>query len=334
MPAIAIPAAISAGGSIFGGIMQGRSAKKAAQTQYDAALKAGGIVQDAVNQYSPQLVDAASMMGDQVMNAGEFAAGQAENAAVQGNATLADLYKQFSGAISPYQQQGQQGLNSLASLLQTGPGEVNLEQDPGYQFRLQEGMKALERSAAARGGSQGGAAAKSLARFSQGLASQEYQNAFNRSRSDYTTQIAGLSSLANFGQVANQQNLYANTAYGQGVSNNLFRGAEYAGNARMGTTQWAGQAYLNGVGQNVNNNINAAQSRAEYLTGGANARAAGQIAGGNATANMITNLANIGGWAAGKYFGNRAPGTNLSNLPMTRGDRNLEIAMMQFPKVG
>jgi len=55
-----------------------------------------------------------------------------------------------------------------------------MEQDPGYAFRLAEGQKAIERSTAARGGLQSGAALKAAARFGQEMGSQEYQNAFNR----------------------------------------------------------------------------------------------------------------------------------------------------------
>ena len=54
------------------------------------------------------------------------------------------------------------------------------EQDPGYQFRLQQGEQALNRSAAARGGRLGGAQLKALSDYSQGLASQEFGNFANR----------------------------------------------------------------------------------------------------------------------------------------------------------
>jgi hypothetical protein len=53
-------------------------------------------------------------------------------------------------------------------------------QDPGYQFRLKEGMQGLERSAAARGGLLSGGTLKGIQRYGQDMASQEYQNAFNR----------------------------------------------------------------------------------------------------------------------------------------------------------
>jgi len=56
----------------------------------------------------------------------------------------------------------------------------NLEQDPGYLFRLNEGTKALDRSASARGNLFSGAAGKALTRFNQDFASNEFQNAWAR----------------------------------------------------------------------------------------------------------------------------------------------------------
>jgi hypothetical protein len=61
----------------------------------------------------------------------------------------------------------------------------DLQVDPGYGFRLSEGLKALERSAAARGGLLSGGTGKALTRYGQEMASQEFGNAFNRSLTQY-----------------------------------------------------------------------------------------------------------------------------------------------------
>ena len=74
------------------------------------------------------------------------------------------------------------------------------QQDPGYAFRLSEGMKALERSAAARGGLLSGSTMKGVQRFGQNLASEEYQNAFNRYQVNRANQLDPLSSLMGAGQ--------------------------------------------------------------------------------------------------------------------------------------
>lgn len=107
-------------------------------------------------------------------------------------------------------------------------GSGNVATDPSFQFRLQEGQKALERSAAAKGTLLTGGTAKALTRYAQDYASGEYQNIFNRLFS--TTQLglqaaggaAGVGSTysnnvgannANYG--ANQGNLITGQANSQ-----------------------------------------------------------------------------------------------------------------------
>jgi len=64
-------------------------------------------------------------------------------------------------------------------------GQAALEQDPGYQFRLDQGRKALEQSAAGRGLLRTGGTLKGINAFGQEMASQEYGNVVNRARDAY-----------------------------------------------------------------------------------------------------------------------------------------------------
>ena len=57
-----------------------------------------------------------------------------------------------------------------------------LQTSPGYQFRLAEGLKGIERGAAAKGTLLTGGTLKALTRYGQDYASNEYQNRYNRSR--------------------------------------------------------------------------------------------------------------------------------------------------------
>jgi hypothetical protein len=81
-------------------------------------------------------------------------------------------------------------------------GQADFQQDPGYAFRQAEGMKALERSAAARGGLLSGGTLKGIQRFGQDLASQEYGNAFNRYQIERSARLNPLQSLMGSGQSA------------------------------------------------------------------------------------------------------------------------------------
>lgn len=116
---------------------------------------------------------------------------------------------------------------------------ADYEADPGYAFRLTEGQKALDRSAAARGGLQSGSALKAAARFGQDYASNEYGNAYTRFNTDQSTKFNRLASLAGIGQTANAASAaagqnYANQAGGYAMTNAANQGnaALAAGNAR------------------------------------------------------------------------------------------------------
>lgn len=112
-----------------------------------------------------------------------------------------------------------------------------LEMDPGYQFRLSEGSKAVERSQAARGGLLSGAAAKEMAGYSQGLASQEYGNAYNR-----MSQLAGIG----------QSQVNADNQMGANYAGNASNTITGAGNARASGYVGAGNAMQTALGQGLN----------------------------------------------------------------------------------
>lgn len=71
------------------------------------------------------------------------------------------------------------------------PDREALLSDPGYQARLDAGTKALERSAAAKGWLRTGGHGANLVDYSQGQASQEYGQAFNRGTQAYDRYYQG-----------------------------------------------------------------------------------------------------------------------------------------------
>lgn len=127
------------------------------------------------------------------------------------------MYEEGVARQQPWLQAGQQALNKLIpeATSYTPFGMQQFQADPGYAFRLSEGQKALERSAAARGGLLSGATGKALSRYGQEMGSQEYMNAFNRYQTERAARLNPLQSLAGVGQTA------ANTlgGYGQNYAN-------------------------------------------------------------------------------------------------------------------
>ena len=169
----------------------------------------------------------------------------------QQTALQREMFQQQQQNQAPWLAAGQTALNALTPLATNYQkfGMDQFQQDPGYAFRLSEGQKALDRSAAARGGLISGGALKAAQRYGQDMGSQEYMNAFNRYQTERAAQLQPLQSLAGVGQTA------ANTL-GQAGQNY----ATGAGNA------------LGAYGSNVGN----------LMTSGAAANAAGQVGMANA----------------------------------------------------
>lgn len=141
------------------------------------------------------------------------------------------------------------------------PTVAEMTQDPGFQFRMQEGTKAIERAAAAKGTLVSGGTLKDLQQYAQGLASQEYGNvyarrlgenelAYTRAMNEYlnafnvfnTNQNTGwnrLGYLSNIGYGTAQNQ--ANTATGYGLNLATLYGQQ--GNAQASGIAGAGSAW-------------------------------------------------------------------------------------------
>jgi len=169
---------------------------------------------------------------------------------------------------APFREAGLTAQNKLLGYLGLGEGDgryardfsmADYQADPGYAFRLSEGTKALDRTAAARGGLLSGAALKGAQRYGQDLASQEYQNAFNRYQINRSNQLNPLQSLMGAGQTAVGQDISGGTNYASNVGNALgaFGTGQAsniigAGNARASGYAGMANQFSSGLGQGLN----------------------------------------------------------------------------------
>lgn len=131
----------------------------------------------------------------------------------------------------------------------------NFQQDPGYQFRLNEGLKALQRSAAAKGMANSGATMKAINDYAQGAASQEFNNAYNRYNTDQTNLYNRLAGVSNAGQVS--ANTLANV--GQNTANQISSNMIQGGNAQAAGTMGTANAWstgLNNAAKSIGNSFN------------------------------------------------------------------------------
>ena len=215
-----------------------------------AAIGASGLL----GAYSAN--KAASEQADAATRAAEAQAGASRYAA--------DLQQQqYRENVQRQQPFYEAGVNALPELVQasryTPFGQEQFQADPGYAFRLSEGQKALDRSAAARGGLISGGALKAATRFGQDMGSQEYTNAFNRYQTEREARLGPLRTLTGMGGTT-ASNL---GAAGQTMASNV-------GNAAMAGANATGEGYM----------------------GAANARASGYMGGYNAINSGLTNYLN------------------------------------------
>lgn len=151
----------------------------------------------------------------------------------------------------PFRDVGLRALGKLEGASEYTPFSMSqFQQDPGYTFRMSEGMKGLERSAAARGGLLSGSTLKGIQRFGQDLASQEYTNAFNRYQTERNARLNPLQSLAGVGQTSTSQLVTGGQNYATAAGEAI--GA--AGQARASGYVGGANALTGALGQYLNYN--------------------------------------------------------------------------------
>lgn len=184
-------------------------------------------------------------------NAAKDAANTQAAAARDANAVQWDMYQQQRTDQEPWRQAGVKALGQMESPDFQKTFSLNdFQQDPGYQFRLAEGTKALNAAAAARGMANSGATMKALSNYNQNFASNEYQNAYNRFNNDASTRFNRLSALAGVGQTANNQLASAGSNYANAAGNNMMGAANASSAATMAGANATNQA-ISGFGNSL-----------------------------------------------------------------------------------
>lgn len=195
--------------------------------------------------------------GASVYSAGQAGkAGQEQAAAA--NAAIEEQKRQFGvvqNNLAPYMAAGGSALTDLQSRLPflTSPiqmDEATLQQTPGYQFNMSQGLRAAQNQLTASGLGRSGAAVKAADRFATGLADNTYQTQFNLENTNRTNTYNRLLGLTQVGQNAAAGVSSAGLATGQGVSNSLIQGGNAQAAGIMG-----GANYLNQGAQGLSGNL-------------------------------------------------------------------------------
>ena len=221
-----------AGAIVGSSLIGGYSANKAAQTQADAAAQSAAM--------QKQMFD--------IQNAQQAPYRQT------GYNALNQIGALGSGTYGMVDQSGQNagtGTGSGYLTQQYTPQDFAAGIDPGYAFRLQQGQRALQGQQNQAGGLIGGNALAAMQDYTQGSASQEYGNAFNRFQTQRGNIYNTLASMAGLGQTSLGQTsaLSGQTAQGMGsaiagAGSAIGAGQVASANAIGGGITGAGNGYM------------------------------------------------------------------------------------------
>ena len=218
-----------AGANLVSGLMGADAAKSAANTQAQSARDALDFQKQQFNTIQQQTAPGRAAGYNALNTLGSLGSGTYGMYDANGNPT-------GSGIGSGYLTQ------------QYTPEEFAKGQDPGYQFRLQQGQEATNRMANMGGGLISGNALKGQEDYTQGLASTEFTNAFNRFQTGRQNIYNTLAGIAGLGQ--NSTNTSA-TAAGN-AANSVGNTIQNIGAAQAGGTVGAANAITGGI-QNAGN---------------------------------------------------------------------------------
>jgi hypothetical protein len=234
-------AAAVAGAAVVGGVassaISSSASKSAAQTQANAARDAAQIQSDQWDQTQANLSPYLKL-GTSSINPLLQAMGYTTTQDSDGNYSIT-------------------GTNTSNALQQTfsAPTEAQAQATPGYQFTLNQGLKATQNSAAARGLGTSGAALKGASTYATGLADSTYNDVYNRALQTFNTNYTSAANNASRlqGLVSNGQNAAAtNGSLGAATASNIGNTLTSAANASASGTIGAANALTSGINSAAN----------------------------------------------------------------------------------
>jgi hypothetical protein len=325
----AVPAIIGGVGQIFAGRGASKAAGAAANVRTGAYQDARDLFRQGMDTGNQYLQGARDQAIDWSGKAADFAGGTAVD---QAKASAADVSGRATSAnqlLDPYATAGKGAVTQIGDLANE---KFQFSQDdPSYQFRLQQGQQALERGAAAKGGLLGGGTAKALAQFGQNTASTEYQNAFNRFQDNRKTQLQALGGLANLGYGASGQQGANLIGAGEWGGNTMNQATQYAGNAGMRAAEYGGNAAMSTGTQLAGNERWGASNMADMTLGRADSIASGilgQQAGKNQMWSGLAQGLMAGAQGGLDWYNQRGNGfgPTAANMPDTSAAGNIPMS--------
>lgn len=265
--------AAAAVGTIAGAVISGSASKSAADTQAQAAEDAAHLQNDQWNQTQANLKPYMQL----------------------GSSSISPLlsamgYNVTQNSDGTYSYNGTNSNNILQQKYGnfTAPTAAQAQSTPGYSFTLNQGLKSVQNSAAARGLGTSGAALKGASTYATGLADSTYNDVYNRALSTYN---------------ANANTFQTNY---NSAANNVNRLSGLVGNGQ------------NAAATNGTLGAAAAGNIGNTLMSGANAQASGTVGSANALSSALSGAGNTA--LTYGLLSNNAGGGNSANAQVAAAD--------------
>ena len=128
--------------------------------------------------------------------------------------------------------------------------QANLEQTPGYQFNLAQGLKSVNNAMGARGLLNSGAVMKGASEYATGLADNTYQSQFNMDQMNKQNVYNKLMGMSQLGENAAAQTGSFGTQTAHDIGQNMIGGAGALGGGMVGGANSWGRG-IQGIGNSL-----------------------------------------------------------------------------------
>lgn len=218
----AVAAAVVAGGSIIGSVIQAGAAGHAADLQAQGAQNA--------------LTQQQSMYNQTVSNEAPFLqAGQ--------GATSQLSYLLGTSGTPGNAPNGNTSAGGFGSLNAPFTADMMKQYSPAYQFQMQQGQQGVLNQSAGSQGALSGAALKDLTSFNQNYANTAFNNAFTQYQTQQSNTFNRLAGIAQMGQGAASNQATGGSNYASGIG----QSATNIGTAQAGGVMGGANAIAGGI---------------------------------------------------------------------------------------
>ena len=191
-------------------------------------------------------------------NGAQSAANTQASAANSATAAQQGMFNTEQANLAPFLQSGQTAIGQLSNM--TAPGgslthqfdasDLNANMAPNYQFIKDQGMGAVNNQASVGGGLVGGNALKGIADYSNNLAGNAYQQAYNNYNTNQSNIFNRLSTIAGMGQASGANSATGASAFSNGIANTTSAAGTAAAGGAVGTANALTSGINNATGMN------------------------------------------------------------------------------------